>query len=158
MYKVTFDTKALNKLTTKQVIPEMYDIGLEIQNFVKERFLQGNWLDTTPEPWKPVEGKTRTLIESGNLWNSIRIMGITKWSVETGSDLPYADIHNEGGTIKVTEKQRKYFWRKYSETKNLMWKHLALTDKITIPKRQFIGESKELVNRIMNLTDKKIKE
>lgn len=92
--------------------------------------------------------------------------------VVIGTSLPYAAIHNDGGTVSptVTLKMRKFAWAMYYRslgTKSSKgskdskgrkgatvpaeaerWKALALTRKqklnITIPKRQFIGDSQEL--------------
>ena len=97
--------------------------------------------------------------------------------VVIGTSLPYAAIHNDGGTVSptVTLKMRKFAWAMYyralgnKAAKNggkgntagkkgkkaastspeaERWKALALTRKqklnITIPKRQFIGDSQEL--------------
>lgn len=49
------------------------------------------------------------------------------------SDKPYAAIHNEGGTIKVFGKHP-----------------------VKLPKRQFIGESRELDEKIINLAEQEI--
>lgn len=66
---------------------------------------------------------------------------------------PYAEIHNEGGTIQipVTKDLRKQAWMNYYITKRRgaknyeSWKHLALTKKnkitVKIPQRKFMGHS-----------------
>lgn len=94
--------------------------------------------------------------------------------VVIGTSLPYAAIHNDGGTVSptVTVKMRKFAWAMYykalgakgskgkkpkaSKSQPTLaanpeaerWKALALTRKeklsISIPKRQFIGDSQEL--------------
>lgn len=68
-----------------------------------------------------------------NLMNSITVQRILYDKlVVVGSDLPYAAVHNEGGYIKIFGKaQRK------------------------LPKRQFIGESRELMEELQSrmLTD-----
>ena len=89
--------------------------------------------------------------------------------VVIGTSLPYAAIHNDGGTVSptVTLKMRKFAWAMYYRSLGSKgskgskgrkgatvpaeaerWKALALTRKqklnITIPKRQFIGDSQEL--------------
>ena len=83
--------------------------------------------------------------------------------VTIGTDLPYAAIHNDGGDIIVTARMKRYFWAKYRETnggswkrkaKNTeadFWKFLALKpvgSVIHIPQRKFIGESRELNDKI----------
>jgi len=88
------------------------------------------------------------------------------------NDVPYAAIHNEGGQVNtqptITPKMRKFAWAKYYESLNgqkqgkgitipqdaARWRALALTKKTKLnirfmmPKRQFIGESKELNDKI----------
>ncbi|WP_315352450.1 phage virion morphogenesis protein [Phocaeicola abscessus] len=86
------------------------------------------------------------------------------------SDLPYSRIHNEGGTIEthpiVTPRMRRFAWAKFFETGGggkkeadmpddaIKWKKLALTRKAKldirayIPQRRFIGQSRELDERI----------
>lgn len=67
--------------------------------------------------------KRGILIGPGSdLMNSIRVVEALPGRVVVGSDLPYAQVHNEGGQIRV-------FGRK----------------KVKLPKRQFIGESRELM-------------
>lgn len=109
--------------------------------------------------------------------------GVGEVTIE--NSLPYAAIHNDGGDITthptVSPKMRRFAWHmayslagikgKGSMPKELpeearLWKCLALTkkSKITIkariPKRQFMGNSKELqtkINKIINDSLEKIK-
>lgn len=60
-----------------------------------------------------------------NLMNSITEKERSKDKIVIGSDLPYAAVHNEGGTIKVFGKAVQ-----------------------KLPKRQFIGESRELMDEL----------
>ena len=97
--------------------------------------------------------------------------------------VPYAAIHNEGGDInthpRVTDRLRRYAWHmaySLSGTKGRLpkdlpeeaakWRAIALTKKqrlnvrAHIPKRQFIGDSKELtqkINRLINESIERIK-
>lgn len=95
--------------------------------------------------------------------------------VRVFNDVPYATTHNFGQTLhpKVTSAMRKFAWAKYFESAGItqgmdkaqkkeraesagddsnMWKRLALTKKtkltIKMPKRPFLGESKELNDKI----------
>ena len=100
--------------------------------------------------------------------------------------VPYAAIHNEGGTITthptITPRMRKMAWAKVyaiagvkkgkGEKKGklpkqipaeaLKWKALALTKKTkltvkaTIPKRQFMGNSAELSAKVRELINQSI--
>jgi phage gpG-like protein len=113
----------------------------------------------------------KTLLSGRNhLMNSIRyIPGDAK--VTVSNSVEYATIHNEGGTFyshpAVTRKMRKFAWAKFYEIMGgrpaagtpipaaaQKWRGLALTKKtnlnirIVMPKRQFIGDSKELNDKI----------
>lgn len=80
----------------------------------------------------------------------------------------YADIHNEGGSITIPPNKGSmaHFWRMYyaapSGVEKSRWKAMALamragkSIKIKIPKRQFIGESKQLERKIYMLLEKEI--
>lgn len=60
-----------------------------------------------------------------NLMNSISVRERSPSQVIVGTDLPYAEVHNEGGYIRVFGKAVR-----------------------KLPKRQFIGESRELMDEI----------
>lgn len=104
--------------------------------------------------------------------------------VIVSNNLEYAPIHNNGGSIthRITPRMRKYAWAKFFEEtgiqkgdsaekrkqkeanageRSVMWKRLALTPKQTstvhIPKRQFMGHSKELDDKIREYTEQEIR-
>lgn len=78
------------------------EASIRALRFSKERFRQKNWIDTTPQKWKPRQRRDRgsLMIRSGRLKRSIRVLNKTATSVTIGTDVPYARIHNEGGTIR----------------------------------------------------------
>lgn len=142
-------------------------LGKEAVNFFKDNFRKGGWEgDNGNEQWqnrKPdIDGRARsrrTLIKSGNLRRSIRIATTTYNSVTIATNLPYAKIHNEGGTIvqKPTWRQRMFFSHRSNqaeESRNRSaanaWAAMSTAKKLTIPipKRQFMGNSKALDERI----------
>lgn len=57
--------------------------------------------------------------------NSIRVREASPGRVIIGTDLPYAEVHNEGGYIRIFGKK-----------------------KVKVPRRQFIGESRELMDEL----------
>lgn len=131
-------------------------VSVEMEEFAKENFRQGGFIDNGLEPWKRTirqsfgtgEDASRTplLSRNRNLMNSVQHR-YTPFKATVYNNLEYADIHNQGGRIQVTERMRKFFWAKYYETKSEMYKWLALKPVgsiITIPKRQFIGSSATL--------------
>lgn len=140
-------------------------IGTEAVNYFKSNFENEAW---EGEKWAPRSTKRpggtngqKVLSKSGELAESIdyRHEGGT---VVIYSDKPYAQIHNEGGTIQLTEQQRKYFWAQhylYAEAGNddlaEQYKWLALAKEIKMPQRQYMGESEAL---ILNISDKIVRD
>lgn len=70
---------------------------------------------------------------TSNLYRSVRSFEESPQRVEIGSDLPYAQVQNDGGYIKVFGKAR-----------------------VKLPKRQFIGESQELMDYLEKILIKRI--
>ncbi len=126
-------------------------------------------------------GKQRAiLLNRGKLRDSIKGTSSSNKAI-ISSPLPYAEIHNEGGTITITAKMRRFFWAMYYKEmggalnkkgnasslskgsklmeKALPWKLLALHkgDKLHIPQRQFIYHSTELNSKIDRYFDKFLK-
>ena len=155
-------------------------VAVEAKKFFKESFVKEGFTDRSFEAWKkrvsPLGGK-KILIGAGNTMNlmqSIRTLEQTKRRVRTGTELASAQIHNEGGTITVTEKMKKFWWAKYYEfagklktrkdgttsrakgnllvnAKAEYCRNMALMkvgSKIRIPKRRFIGESATLMAQL----------
>lgn len=117
------------------------------------------------------------LSNRNHLFNSVRYVP-GDYRVKIVNDVSYASIHNWGGetTPAVTPKMRRFAWAMYYKTggkpkagtkghksaekgqaaplspEAQMWRGLALTKKkrlrIKIPQRQFIGQSRELEERI----------
>lgn len=154
-----------------------------IHNFDESGFVDGGL-----RPWKKTRrqeaGDPRKPLTSNrnHLMSSIDVVG-APGQVTVVNPVPYARIHNEGGTIHsqptVTPKLRKMAWAKaYSIAgvskggklpKDLpeearKWRALALTKKeklnikIKMPRRQFIGESKELRVKINKIIIDKLKD
>lgn len=119
-----------------------------------------------------------TLLSSRNhLFSSIKYTP-SDYRVRVMNEVPYASVHNWGGKTSptVTPKMRRFAWAMYyqaggksgrgtkgrksaekHQSKELspeaqMWRGLALTKKtklkVKIPQRQFIGQSRELEERI----------
>lgn len=107
------------------------------------------------------------LQKRGNLRDSIRVTSNAGGEVRIAagnSSVPYAQIHNEGGEITVTAAMKKFFWAMHIKAGKKSqvaegWKALALKkvgSKITIPQRQYIGESEELERRLEELIQEKL--
>lgn len=122
-------------------------------SFVKEGFTDASFI---PWPKRKDTMSHKILSLSLALRNSIKIdrADLKRIEISAGNGVPYAAIHNNGGTITVTvtEKMRRYFWYMYKKTGDAHWKYAALTKKdkfiIHIPKRQFIGNSYTLMRQV----------
>ncbi len=163
---------------TRDIEKEMYDrlprkIGVIAKQHFKDNFRKSGFVDGGVRPWQRAQrqggsstsAQYRTLTSSRNhLMNSIEAVP-GKGSVLVYNPVPYASIHNDGGLVNssstVTSKMRRFFWAKYfaSGGKNggaeaEKWKRIALGAKDVVrikfqmPQRQFIGDSKELREKI----------
>ncbi len=83
------------------------------------------------------EGKT--LIDTGTLRRSIHYV-VADSSVNIGTNVVYAKIHNEGGIISKTESVKSHNRRITTSkgTRNITVKAHSRSKSITIPKREFL--------------------
>lgn len=157
--------------------------SVEAVKFFKESFVRQGFLDRSLAPWQksgnPLSGK-RGLFLTGNLARSVRPGAVRGDSVSIVSDTPYSEVQNDGGEIVVTEASKKFWWAMYykfagkvkkttrgkmsraagnlrTNRKAEFCKAMALVkvgQKITIPKRQFMGHSETLMGNL----DKRVHE
>lgn len=122
--------------------------GVEAVNFSKERFVQKNWLDSTREPWEPRKKRSRgsLMVKSGRLKRSIRKISDGHNFVLIGTDVPYAQLHNEGGTVDKISNVRSHSRSRKGRTFNVVAHRRKMN--LTVPKRQFLGNSRILGRRI----------
>lgn len=165
------DFEAMAAEFFKGLSPQLADMA---KNFFKDSFVKEGFTDSSFIPWvKRLDDQTwghahKILSKSESLRDSIIVAEASKdrIGIAAGAGLPYAALHNNGGTIvvKITPKMRKFYWYIYlSLTKHYSknsrppdhiekWKRMALTKKnemvIKMPKRQFIGNSQELLKQI----------
>jgi phage gpG-like protein len=123
--------------------------------YFKERFIQKNWNGV---PWAPYKNKKREpskgslMMRTNNLFSSIRpsLVSPEKVVISAGSPkVPYARIHNQGGRVRGIQYVRPY------THPNLLGKgrrqvrgHARKMDYM-MPKRQFMGYSGTLNERIL---------
>lgn len=115
-------------------------IGIELKEEFDKNFENKSFFG---KKWPPSDNG---LVKTGDLRKSLRVQ-TSNSSVSIISDVEYADIHNEGGKIQVTDKMKKFFWAKYKETKSEKYKALALKkvgSYIIIPERRFVGDAPEV--------------
>ena len=155
------DFSAMGKQLKKEalIIAKKEGVDFFQDSFVNEGFTNGSF-----EKWEARKNPSdyKILSVTGDLMKSIQVFSANQKRIVFGSDEEYAQIHNEGGTmnIKITEKSRKFFWAMFYHTNEVKWKWMALTKKdslqVTIPKRQFIGESKTLMKQLDNTIGNRI--
>ena len=166
--------------TAIREVPQL--VATEAVAFTKERFVEQNWLDGSPEPWDkrktPRKSKQRekgaVLVSSGRLKRSIRKILVSADLVIIGTDVPYAQAHNDGfnGSVKQRVRQHTRAITKHGITHKKQQKN---STRITFgrvktgdaqvrahdrtitqqtPRRRFIGQSSTLNTRIENTITK----
>lgn len=131
----------------KEAINAVPDLVAEqAVDYFKERF---RYKEFDGKPWPgPGKGYKRTngslLVDTGHLLDSIRPAEVSarKVVISAGNDkVLYAKVHNEGFSGSVVVPEHKRTSRKGKEYG--VKKH---TRKALVPRRQFLGESRELDN------------
>lgn len=149
------------------------------KNFERQGFFSEKW----ERRRSPLRAGRATLIDTGGLRRSV-LSRVTADGVVFYSTHPAADIHNEGGEIKVTARMKGYFWHRYYEavggfgrkkngelrndkrTRRLsgeaaFWKYMALMrvgSVIRIPKRQFLGAASEVEKAVTDIIETRLSE
>lgn len=103
-----YDALVRRMISTARTIPSR--AATVAVNFTKARFRAQNWLDQTAEPWEKRKRKKRetradkrnVLVKSGRLLRSIRKLSANSDRAIIGTDVPYAQVHNDGGDVKAT--------------------------------------------------------
>lgn len=122
-------------------------MGTDAKNHFVKSFRNQGFEDETIQKWKPRKRKSyRTrngrvvddtnraiLVKTGDLRRSIRVISRSYRTIVLGSDLPYAQIHNDG--LNGLAYGKHHF---------------------KMPKRQFIGHSKKLIEQLRTKLDKRI--
>ena len=126
----------------QQIIKEIGNMvtimGVEAKNHYVKSFRDGGFTDDALVNWQQRKrtersrrGNRAILVKSGDLRRSVRVVSKSQFSVTLGSDLIYARVHNDG----LRAGRGRGF---------------------TMPKRQFIGASRQLSVRLYNRFDKRI--
>ncbi len=167
------DIQKLAKEFQTKKMQLLSNIGVVAANHFQNNITEGKDIDENPMVKRNPEFMNRQgrglLIKSGKLRRSIRTQSISNDTVVIAAKEPYAQTHNEGGQIDITQKMRRFFWAKYYEARGKIktnkagtatslnsrnvglsrdartWRNLALKKTpIKIPKRQFMGMGNEL--------------
>jgi phage gpG-like protein len=119
-----------------KVVSEMGSIG---QNHFVKSFRDQGFTDNALTKWPSRKredrgrGSRAILVKSGRLRRSIRRAPIGKYGVSLLSDVPYAKIHNDGLVGRA--------WGKHT---------------FRMPKRQFMGSSRVMSQRIEKMIDRHV--
>lgn len=165
-------------------------VGIVAVNHFKQNFRDASWRDDGLHPWKTTQRQreggpdakyTPLTSRRDHLMRSIQYSS-QPGQVTVTNPVPYAAIHNNGGTLNthpsVTKRMRRFAWAKVYALAGVKgkgklpkqlpataakWRALALTKKsklsITarIPQRQFMGDSRELKQKINTIINDSIK-
>lgn len=134
---------------------------VEMMNFVMASFENQGFTDASFELWEgrkdDADPGRAILVKSATLRDSVHVSESSTEQVVLTASAKHAAIHNEGGIVivAVSKKMRKYFWYMYKTTRNEKFRGMALTKKthfnITMPKRQYMGDSITFNAHIENL-------
>lgn len=117
----------------------MERIGIVGENAVSDNFEDEH--DPDGLPWKPsfraITTGTKTLTEHGGLVDSVESAG-TKDQVVVGTNLPYARIHNDGGTIRGNPNLKF----------NIPGIGYRTVESVVMPKRQFVGWGRDALDGV----------
>jgi len=76
------------------------------------------------------------LYDRGELYDSVEWVKVNQYRVDILVTAPHAAAHEYGygggKEVTITQRQRAFFWYKYHETGNPMWKALALSTTYTL--------------------------
>lgn len=184
--------KAVEALTHLQRRTLPVKVGNEAINMFKDNFTDGGFFGRSWE--QPIRRKLSMngakgqygplLSSSSHLMRSFDKDTNTPGKVIIKNPVEYATIHNEGGTITVTAKMKRYFMARFIETKGSMGLtkvrrrlsknqrnqalsrearfYLAMAHKkegstIRMPKRQFMGNHPVLAKKINDIIYNELK-
>lgn len=144
----------------KQIMDDMPRlIGNAAVSMVNQNFRDAGWRDGGLKPWK----KTKRQMGKGkgsqylplhssreHLSRSTQYKKTGPGEVTISNPVPYASVHNDGFEDNVNVKAHK---RTISKGKNKGNKYSvrAFSRRMHIPQRQFMGESRELNEKIENI-------
>lgn len=174
--KYQFIKMKIEEIITKlksfiDVYPQL--VGNEAVNFFKDNFKKQGWQGETFEKWparkKNEKGPIRPiLIKNRTLEQSIqrKLTTPNEVIVGTAGQIPYARIHNEGGQIHQAARSETFVRNRYKK-KPMKGKFRKGTKPgrgftfgertINMPKRQFIGDSPVLRERLKKMAIDEIK-
>jgi phage gpG-like protein len=164
-----------NLIKARKALPN--EIAVLAVRFSKDRFREQAWLDSAKKPWASRKqrregGKRKSqtlLVDTGRLKRSIRKVKVSQSEVVIGTDVPYAEIHNNGGKITAVANVKSFTKKAHTRKAHTRTRkgtveavdaqtveaHTVKAHRrkmnLTIKQRQFIGNSAALAKDIENL-------
>lgn len=86
------------------------------------------------------------LVDTTFLRKSLGVLAETDTSMEFGTHVPYAGLHNNGERMRATQLVRAHHRTRKGKREQVK-EHIRLID-TKYPKRQFIGESKQMMDEL----------
>lgn len=144
----------------KDLTSILHKIGERMVRSVQTNFERGG-----RPAWPATRSGETPLVLTGKLKGSIgyRLEGNDTVIIAPITELKYAAIHQFGGITHptVTVNSKKFFWAMWFETKNDMWKAMALKSvgsklNVVIPPRPYLLFQQEDIDWMMNLLENSI--
>lgn len=157
-------------------------MGNDALNHFKGSFENQGFTDQYLSKWQPrkrvrYKGRNETtraiLVKTGKLKRSLSRTSYGKYGVKIKTNMPYAIVHNEGGiihrkphkrtatrSVRITGSYRLLGDEKTrgKKIKIIGVRHNVSGSSYKLPKRQFVGHSRKLIDSLRNKLDKKIKD
>lgn len=138
--------------------------GKEYMEHFHLSFDNEGFTDEKLEKWEKRSRKDRNkkkrglLVKTGRLRRSLK-KKVSPKRVLIYTATPYAEIHNEGGVIQTSVKVRphKRRMKRGRKKKEIQVKAHTRRVKTTIPKRQFMGESKQVNKKLEKYMEQEFK-
>ncbi len=152
-------------------------IGNAGVNYTLEAFEKQAWENV---PWQQRKDKKNTralLIKSGRLKRSVRVIRTTENSIIWGTDVPYAQVHNDGLAISRAARSETFVRPRYERgPKSKLFGGKGAFRKMTadersagpakgqtykasngvMPRRRFMGDTPELRQYLMRVTKEEL--
>ena len=164
------NVEKLQRLQTR-VLP--IKVGRAVQASIRENFRQGRFYNgqSWQTPLRTELGFHGAGAQYGPLLSGTNhLMMSTDYQPMPGRVLirnteVYAPVHNDGASIAVTSKMKRYFWARQIESRRRygddspeasFWKNMALKkagSSIRIPQRHFLGPSPEVDKIVKRIVD-----
>lgn len=164
-------------------------VGSKAVNLIRQRFAQGGYNGTRwREPYrrslgfKGTAGRYGTLLSGNNHLRDSTYYNPKPGKVYIRNQVDYGGIHNEGGTITVTAKMKRYFWYRHALAKGArltkktgglrntkgnqaltreaeFWRNMALKKEgsiIRMPARRWFGPDPNMERELKKIIDNEL--